>query len=191
MKINGKCLIVCAPSGAGKTTIVRHLLKTFEHISFSVSAASREPRPGEVDGVHYHFISVDDFKQKISAGEFIEWEEVYSEQYYGTLKSEIRSIWEKGHHVIFDVDVEGGVNLKNEFGDAALAIFIRPPSIEVLEQRLQSRGTETPESLKKRLAKAEKELSYENRFDVTVVNNVLEKACERAEELVREFLKES
>jgi len=186
----GKCLIVCAPSGAGKTTIVRHLLQKFSNVSFSVSATSREPRIGEKKGVHYHFITPEVFKSKIENQEFIEWEEVYNNQFYGTLNSAIDEIWQQGHHVIFDVDVEGGVNLKKIFGDNALAIFVKPPSLEVLEERLKSRGSETQESLTKRLAKAGKELSYESKFDTTVINDILDQACEEAEQKVQKFLNE-
>lgn len=185
---SGKSLIVCAPSGAGKTTIVRHLLGAFDNLAFSVSATSREPRKGETPGVHYHFISADEFKKKIDGADFFEWEEVYTNQFYGTLKSEINRLWGEGKHVIFDVDVEGGANLKEVFGDRALAIFVRPPSIGVLEERLRSRGTETEESLQKRLSKAERELTYEAKFDTTVINDVLSEACDEAEEKVKTFL---
>jgi guanylate kinase len=190
MAQSGKSIIVCAPSGAGKTTIVRHLLKTFESLAFSVSATSREPRKGETPGVHYHFISADDFKERIASNDFLEWEEVYTDQFYGTLKSEINRLWSEGKHVIFDVDVEGGVNLKEAFGGQALAIFVRPPSIDILEERLRSRGTETEDSLKKRLSKAERELAYESKFDTTVINDVLEVACKEAEKKVKKFLAE-
>lgn len=188
MTQSGKSLIVCAPSGAGKTTIVRHLLRTFENLEFSVSATSRVPRKGETPGMHYHFISANEFRKNIEESKFLEWEEVYSDQYYGTLKSEINGLWSKGKHVIFDVDVEGGANLKEIFGGKALAIFVRPPSIDVLEKRLRSRGTETEESLQKRLSKAERELTYETKFDTTVINDVLSKACAEAENKVKKFL---
>ncbi|HKK38315.1 MAG TPA: guanylate kinase [Cryomorphaceae bacterium] len=188
MTQNGKSIIVCAPSGAGKTTIVRHLLNTFEHIAFSVSATSREPRKDEIPGVHYHFISADEFRKKIESSDFLEWEEVYTDQFYGTLKSEINRLWSEGKHVIFDVDVEGGANLKETFGDRALAIFVRPPSLGVLEERLRSRGTENEESLQKRLSKAERELSYESKFDTTVINDILTDACKEAEDKVKKFL---
>lgn len=184
----GKCIIVCAPSGAGKTTIVRHLLGRFSDLTFSVSATSREPRRDEENGVHYHFISSKDFRSKIDHDEFLEWEEVYADQFYGTLKSEIDRIWEKGHHVIFDVDVEGGVNLKEIFGNRALALFVKPPSLQVLEERLRSRKTETEESLQKRLSKAERELGYEKKFDDTVINDKLDEACNIAAEKVKTFL---
>jgi guanylate kinase len=187
---NGKSIIVCAPSGAGKTTIVRHLLKTFPNLAFSVSATSREPRKDEIDGLHYHFISSRAFRKKIDDSEFIEWEEVYPDQYYGTLKSEIDNLWSAGKHVVFDVDVEGGANLKNIFGDRALAVFIRPPDLNILEERLRARGTESDESLQKRLKKAERELTYESKFDTTVINDLLAKTCKEAEEKVKTFLAE-
>ncbi|MFT4770255.1 MAG: guanylate kinase [Cryomorphaceae bacterium] len=190
MTQSGKSLIVCAPSGAGKTTIVRHLLKTFDSLEFSVSATSREPRKDETPGIHYHFISASEFRKNIEESKFLEWEEVYSDQYYGTLKSEINRLWGEGKHVIFDVDVEGGANLKAIFGDKALAIFVRPPSIDVLEERLRSRGTETEESLQKRLSKAERELTYETKFDTTVINDLLSEACAEAEDKVLKFLAE-
>ena len=188
MTQNGKSIIVCAPSGAGKTTIVRHLLNTFENIAFSVSATSREPRKDEILGIHYHFISADEFRKKIESSDFLEWEEVYTDQFYGTLKSEINRLWSEGKHVIFDVDVEGGANLKKTFDKRALAIFVRPPSLAVLEERLRSRGTETEESLQKRLSKAERELSYESKFDTTVINDILTDACKEAEDKVKKFL---
>jgi len=188
MTQNGKSIIVCAPSGAGKTTIVRHLLNTFENIAFSVSATSREPRKDEIPGIHYHFISADHCQKKIESSDFLEWEEVYTDQFYGTLKSEINRLWSEGKHVIFDVDVEGGANLKKTFDKRALAIFVRPPSLAVLEERLRSRGTETEESLQKRLSKAERELSYESKFDTTVINDILTDACKEAEDKVKKFL---
>lgn len=188
MEHNGKSLIICAPSGAGKTTIVRHLLKSLDNLEFSVSATSRKPRNGEIQGLHYHFISAEEFKKRIANSEFLEWEEVYKNQYYGTLKSEIDRAWSEGKHVIFDVDVEGGANLKEIFGDRALAVFVRPPNIGVLEERLRSRGTETEESLKIRLSKAERELAYESKFDTTVINDVLADACAETEEKVNLFL---
>jgi guanylate kinase len=190
MATQGKCLIICAPSGAGKTTIVRHLLNSIDGLAFSVSATSRSPRKGETPGIHYHFISADEFRAKISNDDFLEWEEVYQDQFYGTLKSEIERIWNEGKHVVFDVDVEGGVSLKKIFGDKALAIFVRPPDLSILEARLRSRGTETDESLVKRLSKAERELSFEPLFDTTVVNDILEVACSDAESKVKSFLAE-
>ena len=186
--MEGKLFIFSAPSGAGKTSIVKALLSKMPQLEFSVSAASRPMRPGEVDGVDYYFLSPEAFREKIEQGEFLEWEEVYKGSYYGTLFSEVSRIWEKGHHVVFDVDVAGGVNIKKQFGDKALAIFVMPPSLEELEKRLVKRKTETPESLKKRLSKAEYELSFSAEFDRIVINDVLETAIDEAEKLVLEFL---
>lgn len=185
----GKAIIFSAPSGAGKTTLVRHIvgIESF-NLSFSVSATSRAKRGHEEDGVDYHFISAADFLDKARAGEFLEWEEVYKDQYYGTLKSEIENIWAKGRNVIFDVDVLGGLNLKKIFGDKALAIFVQPPSIEVLRFRLRNRSTETPEKIAMRIEKAQKELSYADKFDVIIVNDELELAMKQAEEKVKQFL---
>jgi guanylate kinase len=186
---NGKAIIFSAPSGAGKTTIVRHLLRMEElNLSFSISATTRHKRDHELDGKDYHFIDVETFKDKIAQGEFIEWEEVYKDQFYGTLRSEIESIWQKGKHVIFDVDVVGGLNLKQFFGDRALAIFVKPPSIEALQQRLRNRSTETPEKIEMRIAKAEHELSFEDKFDKVLVNDTLEHALENAKLYVQQFL---
>lgn len=184
----GKAIIFCAPSGAGKTTIVRHLLKQNFNLLFSVSACSRKKRPGERDGVDYYFLSVDEFKKKIDQGDFIEWEEVYKDNFYGTLKSEIDRIWNLNRSVIFDVDVEGGLNLKKYFGENALAIFVKPPSVQHLVDRLKSRDTETDESIARRIGKAEKELSYADKFDVILLNDSLENAFSQAEKLVADFL---
>lgn len=186
--MNGKLIIFSAPSGAGKTTIVHHLLKVFPDLEFSVSACSREMRKGEEYGVDYYFLSVEEFKERIAKGEFVEWEEVYKDNFYGTLKSEIERIWKKGKHVIFDVDVIGGLNLKKQYGDSALAIFVMPPSIEHLEKRLKSRETETPESIARRIGKAEKELQTADQFDKIVLNDNLENAFNEAEKLVNEFI---
>jgi guanylate kinase len=184
----GKLIIVSAPSGAGKTTVVHHLLKQDLGLEFSVSACSREKRIDEVDGKDYYFIPVEVFKNKIRNDEFVEWEEVYPGQFYGTLRSEIERIREKGSHVIFDVDVIGGLNLKRKFTEGALALFIMPPSIEELEQRLARRSSDSNESIRKRIEKAKKEISYSSQFDVVIVNDVLEKALEEAEQTVRKFL---
>jgi len=184
----GKCIIVSAPSGSGKTTIVKHLLKSVSGLQFSVSATSRRPRPTERHGKDYYFMGADAFRKKIEEGAFLEWEEVYDGQYYGTLKSEAERIQYSGGHVVFDLDVEGGVNLKNYFGDTALAIFIRPPSIEVLEERLRLRSTESEESLKMRLDKAAHELRYSDKFDFVLVNDDLETACKEATAQVMTFL---
>jgi guanylate kinase len=188
--MNGKLIIFSAPSGAGKTTIVQHLLKKIPRLEFSVSACSRSIRKDETHGVDYYFISVDEFKRKIENKEFAEWEEVYKDHFYGTLKAEIERIWKKGHHIIFDMDVVGGLNLKKQFGDRALAIFVMPPSIQHLESRLKMRETETPESIARRIGKAEHELKTASQFDKIVLNDNLEHAFEQAEQIVTEFLSE-
>ena len=187
--MQGKLIIFSAPSGAGKTTIVQHLLKVFPELEFSVSACSREKRKDETHGVDYYFISVDEFKQKVENNEFVEWEEVYKDNFYGTLKVEIERIWNKGKHIIFDMDVMGGINLKKKFGDIALSIFVMPPSIEHLEQRLKLRETETPESIARRIGKAKKEINTAIQFDKIILNDVLEHALEEAEKMVSDFLK--
>ena len=186
--MDGKVIIVSAPSGAGKTSIVKHVLRFLPELRFSTSATTRAMREGEVNGKDYHFLSVDDFKRGIDRDEFLEWEEVYHNQFYGTLKSEIRRIWDEGKVVIFDVDVKGGLNIKKFFGDDALAAFIEPPTVHELENRLRKRGTETEESLRKRVEKAEYELSFAPLFDKIIVNDNLDDA--RAEMLgaIREFL---
>jgi len=186
--MEGKLIIFSAPSGAGKTTIVHHLLKVFPDLEFSVSACSREMRKGEQYGVDYYFLSVDEFKDKIERGEFVEWEQVYKDNFYGTLRSEVERIWKKGKHVIFDVDVIGGINLKKQFGSNALSVFVMPPSIEHLENRLKSRETETPESISRRMGKAEQELKTANQFDKIILNDKLEHAFEEAERIVEDFL---
>lgn len=186
--MKGKAVIFCAPSGAGKTTIVKHLLKQDLNLEFSVSACSREKRPGETDGKDYYFLSVDEFKNRIKEEAFIEWEEVYKDHFYGTLKSEIDRIWSAGKNVIFDVDVEGGISLKEYFGTQALAIFVKPPSVEHLEHRLKGRETETEESIARRIGKAEKELTYSSKFDYVLLNDELTKALKEAEKVVGDFL---
>jgi guanylate kinase len=186
--MKGKLIIFSAPSGAGKSTIVQHLMKQDLGLEFSVSATSREPREGEADGREYHFISPDEFRRKIKENAFIEWEEVYPEQYYGTLYSEVESILEQGRHAIFDIDVAGGMNLKKIYGERACAIFIQPPSMEVLEERLRSRGTDSETSLQKRVEKAIFELEFASRFDHIIINDSLELALSEAEQIVREFL---
>ncbi|TAE82532.1 MAG: guanylate kinase [Bacteroidetes bacterium] len=183
-----KVVIFCAPSGSGKTTIVKHLLSNDSRIAFSVSACTRAKRANELDGKDYYFISQDDFKQRIQQGEFLEYEEVYGGNYYGTLKSEIQRIWAMNKAVIFDVDVVGGLNIKNHFGNQALAVFVKPPSVKILEERLRFRSTETEETLQMRLKKALHELSYENKFEHVLLNENLELTLQQAETLVNKFL---
>ncbi len=188
----GKCIIFSAPSGAGKTTIVHALLSDPSlNLSFSVSACSRGPRPNETDGKDYYFLGIEGFNQKISEGAFIEWEEVYTDHFYGTLRSEIERIWAQGKNVIFDVDVVGGLNLKKIFGENALAIFVQPPSIETLEVRLRHRSTETDDKIRQRLEKAEKEMNKASEFDVIVVNDDLETAIQKATFIVNDFVSNS
>ena len=186
--MKGKLIIFSAPSGSGKTTIVKEILKTNIPFGFSVSATSRPPREGEVHAKDYYFFSVDEFKEKAENGEFIEWEEVYHNQFYGTLKSEIERLRNIGKHVLFDIDVVGGLNLKNQFQKEALAIFILPPSIEELEKRLKGRGTEDEISLKKRLDKSEHEMSFAEKFDIQIVNDDLSKAVEKCIEEIENFI---
>lgn len=187
-KSKGKCIIFSAPSGAGKTTIVHDLLKRDLGLEFSVSACSRDPRPNEVDGKDYHFYGPEKFRQLIQDDAFVEWEEVYTNNFYGTLKSEMDRIWSKGNTVIFDVDVIGGLNLKKKFMEDALAIFVKPPSYEELEKRLRGRSTESEEKINQRMQKATKELAFAPEFDIILVNDNLEDACEEAATRVREFL---
>jgi len=184
----GKLILFCGPSGSGKTTITKHLLEKFPQLRFSVSATTRAKRPGEVHGSDYYFITVEDFKKKIEQDAFVEWEEVYRNIFYGTLKSEIQRIWNEGKVVAFDVDVEGGLNIKKLYGDNLLAVFVKPLSVEVLRKRLAERNTESPESLETRIAKAEHELTYESKFDHVILNDTLEHALEIAIKLVSEFL---
>lgn len=184
----GKLIIFSAPSGAGKTTIVKHLLAKFPQLSFSISATTRELRGNEVNNRDYYFISKEDFLHKVAHQEFVEFEEVYNGTFYGTLRSEIERIWEEGKHVIFDIDVEGGLRLKRKYGDLALAIFVQPPSLEVLKERLTGRGTDSSEKLQERFIKAEKELKYADKFDVILNNFELTTACTEAEALVSSFL---
>lgn len=185
----GKLIIFSAPSGSGKTTIVKHLLAKGFNLSFSISATSRSPRGNEQDGVDYYFLDKDTFRERIDKGDFLEWEEVYSGVYYGTLKSEVERIFNSGSNVIFDVDVVGGVNIKKYYGDKALSVFIKAPSVEELRKRLEGRGTDSAETIAKRIAKAEQELEYAPLFDKIIVNDDLTKACLETEDLVRDFLK--
>jgi guanylate kinase len=184
----GKCIIFSAPSGAGKTTIVRALLAEIDYLSFSISACSRAPRGKEKDGVDYHFISVEEFQAKILKNDFVEWEEVYTNNYYGTLKSELSRIWDSGKTVVFDVDVIGGLHLKEIFKTNALAIFIKPPNQEVLEDRLRKRNTESEGNLQIRIKKAKEEVLRAEEFDCVIENDQLELAIAAAHEQVLKFL---
>jgi guanylate kinase len=185
----GKLVIFSAPSGSGKTTIVRELLQRFPQFEFSISATSRQPRGKEQHGVDYYFLSSDEFRQRVERDEFVEWEEVYAGTCYGTLKSEVERIWAKGNVIVFDVDVMGGISLKRLFGDDACSIFIMPPSVEELERRLRGRGTDSEEVIQKRIGKAEFELSKASEFDYTVVNDVLADAVNEATDIINNFLK--
>lgn len=186
---SGKAIIFSAPSGSGKTTIVRHLLGKFPNLGFSISASTRDKRGRtEQNGKDYYFLTPEEFKSKIDQNEFIEWEEVYEGNFYGTLKEEIQRLWESGKHVIFDVDVKGGINLKKYFGDQALAIYVKVPSLEVLHERLRDRGTESEESLSRRLYKAKFEATFEDKFDVTILNDDISKSFAEAEKLVGDFI---
>lgn len=183
-----KVLIFSAPSGSGKSTVVNHLLGLHPEIEFSVSATSRAPRGQEKDGVEYYFLETDEFRRRIAADEFVEYEEVYPGRFYGTLKSEVERIWAKGHVIIFDVDVKGGVNLKKYFGDNALSVFIQAPSVEELRRRLVLRGTDSEEDIEKRVAKAAEEMTYADKFDYVLVNDDLQTALKEAETVVDKFL---
>ncbi|GGF66169.1 guanylate kinase [Wenyingzhuangia marina] len=186
---SGKLIVFSAPSGSGKTTIVRHLLsETDLPLDFSISAASREPRVGEINGKDYYFLSAEEFKNKVDQDAFLEWEEVYKDNFYGTLKSEITRIWAEGKHVIFDIDVVGGLNIKKQFPEETLAIFVQPPSIEEMERRLRGRATETEEKIKMRVAKAEQEMDFAKKFDTVLINNDLSVAKEDAYQIVSSFI---
>ena len=186
---NGKLIIFSAPSGSGKTTIVKRLLTTFPQFEFSISATSRQPRGEERHGVDYFFLTQEEFRQKVAENAFVEWEEVYNGTCYGTLRSEMERIWAKGNVIIFDVDVMGGINLKRIFGDRACSIFIKAPSIEALRERLIGRGTDSAETIEKRVAKAEFELSKASEFDFVVVNDILDNAVAETEQIITDFLK--
>lgn len=186
----GKAIIFSAPSGSGKTTLVHYLLEHNPTLGFSISASTRDKRGRtEQHGKDYYFLAPEEFKRKIDRGEFIEWEEVYAGNFYGTLKSEIDRIWKEGKDVVFDVDVKGGINLKKYFGDKALAIFVKVPSLEVLEQRLRKRSTESAESLSRRIFKAKFELEFQDKFDAVIVNENLEQSYLEAQRLYDEFRK--
>lgn len=193
----GKAILFSAPSGCGKTTIIKELMASapngsfrLSNLSFSISATSRAPRGEEVDGKDYYFLSHEDFKARVERDEFLEWEEVYSGTCYGTLKSEVERIWNEGKVIVFDVDVNGGKNIKRYFGKDALSIFVMPPSVEVLEQRLRSRGTDSEEAIVKRLARSAEELKQAPQFDVTIVNDDLRRAVEETRNVIERFLNE-
>lgn len=185
----GKLIIFSAPSGAGKTTIVRHLLEKNTDLAFSISATTRAARDYEKNGVHYYFLSATDFEQKIEEKAFVEYEQVYEGSYYGTLHQEMERLWAMGKHILFDIDVKGGINLKKMYADRALSVFVQPPSAEVLAQRLRNRKTESEESLNARIQKSTQELDFAPLFDTVLVNDVLETAFEDAQKLVDDFVK--
>ena len=184
-----KLIVISAPSGSGKTSIVKYLLKNMDALSFSVSACSRDKRENETDGKDYHFLGVEDFKKKIKENAFLEWEEVYENQFYGTLKSELQRAWNEGKVVIFDVDVTGGLNIKKQYTQECLSIFIMPPSVDVLRERLSGRGSESEAKLEIRLAKAEQEISKNQEFDKIILNDDFEIACEETQEVISNFIK--
>ena len=186
--MKGKLVIISAPSGAGKTTIVKHLLNSNLNLEFSVSATTRPPRAGEKEGEDYYFLTLEEFRRRVRNDEFVEWEEVYKDHLYGTLKSEIDRIRNNGKHAIFDVDAFGGINLKNKFGNQAAALFIMPPSVEELETRLVVRGKDSPEKIRMRVEKARKEMELANQFDFVVVNRELDRAVKEVMEAVSSFL---
>lgn len=186
--MSSKLLIFSAPSGSGKSTIVRYLMERELGLEFSISATSRKARRGEIDGRDYYFISPDEFRMKIDNNDFIEWEEVYPDHYYGTLRSELDRIWNKGNNAIFDIDVKGGLNLKKEFGSRALSLFVMPPSLEVLEERLRARATDNEEALKERMGKAKYEMTFASQFDHILINDSLDHAFADAENAVKKFL---
>ena len=187
--MENKVIIFSAPSGAGKSTIVNHLLGLYPELEFSISATSRAPRGQEQHGVEYYFFSTDEFRQLIAEDSFVEYEEVYAGSFYGTLKSEVDRIWAKGHTIIFDIDVQGGVNLKKFFGDKALSVFIQAPSVEILRERLVGRGTDTEEAIERRVAKAASEMEFaDGKFDYVLINDNLQTAKDEAEKVIGDFL---
>ena len=187
LKDEGKMLIFTAPSGAGKTTIVRHLLKQYDFLDFSVSATTRDKRAHEVDGKDYYFLTKEDFDKKVENDEFIEWEVVYEDR-YGTLKSEVERVWASGKHIVFDIEVKGATNIKNMYGDRCKAIFIKPPSLKILIERLKNRNTESASSLRKRIARVKREMAYQDSFDAILVNDLLAVTLKEAEFFVETFI---
>ena len=188
-KAKKKLLVFTAPSGAGKTTVVQHLLDEYrDALGFSVSATTRKKRKYERGGKDYYFISKEEFKKSIDKNEFVEWEEVYEDQFYGTLKSEVERLWKKGKAVVFDIDVKGALNIKKNYGEDSLVVFISPPSLEILIERLKNRGTESEKSLKKRIARVKKEMDYKDKFDIVLINDFLPETFRKAEQIVEDFL---
>lgn len=188
-KKKGKIFVVSAPSGCGKSTIINTILDAGDiPLDFSVSATNRDPRPGEIDGVHYHFLSTPEFRNAVAQDKFIEWEEVYPGRYYGTLKDEVRKAVERGENIILDIDVKGAINVKKQFGDDALTLFVLPPSIDELRRRLVARGTDAPDVIAERVSKAEYEISYADQLDRQIVNDDLDKAIEKTREIITGFL---
>lgn len=185
---DGKMVLFTAPSGAGKTTLVQHLLQKYDFLEFSISATTRARRVHETEGKDYYFLSPEEFKSRVANGDFLEWEEVYDDQFYGTLISEVDRIWANGRFALFDIDVKGATSIKNLYGERCLAVFVRPPSLDTLITRLKNRKTETPESLVKRIERVKREMTYENTFDIVIVNDVLEVAKKEAEHLIENFL---
>lgn len=185
---NGKIIIFSAPSGSGKSTIIGRLLERFPQLEFSISATSRAPRGVERDGREYYFLSDDEFRRRVASDQFVEWEEVYAGTCYGTLRSELQRIWEKGHVIVFDVDVKGGINLKRIFGTQACSIFIMPPSVEELQRRLEGRGTDTPETIARRVSKAAEEMIYAPQYDHVVLNDKLDDAVAETRQLIEAFI---
>jgi guanylate kinase len=190
-KTTGKVMIFSAPSGAGKSTVVNHLLKKFPWLGFSISATSREPRGSEIDGVDYYFFTPDQFRDKITGDSFIEYEEVYEGRFYGTLKSEVNRLWANGKIVVFDIDVKGAMNLKQLYQDKALTIFVKPPSLETLKERLVKRGTDSLQSIKVRIEKASEEISYSEKFDIVLINDNLQECLDSAEQIALDFYNKS
>lgn len=186
--MSGKLIVITAPSGAGKTTIAKHLLESYPMLEFSVSATTRPRRPDEVHARDYYFLTEEQFRQRIKSESFVEWQEVYKDTFYGTLKDEVQAIWKSGKNVLFDVDVKGAINLKKQYGENALTIFIKPPSLEVLTNRLLSRATESADMVEERITKATYELQFESYFDEVIVNDSLPEAMAKAEAIVDKFL---
>ena len=188
MAIPNKIIIITAPSGAGKTSITRHLMHSFPQLAFSISAATRQARGVEKNRVDYYFMSMDNFKQKIQHNEFVEWEMVYEGKYYGTLKSELQRIWDEGKIPILDIDVKGAIHVKQQYPQSSISLFIEPPSVAELKNRLENRGTETPESLAARVNKAAYEISFKDQFDKLIINDNLDYACREAERIIKKFI---